>query len=231
MGRDFESADDRPDSPRVAILSHRLWRRRFGSDPAILGRRISLDDVLYSIVGVLPPGFENALAPAAEVWTPLRYDLSQPRAWDVPVDRVATMDELLARSGAERRFALILFEAFALAALALAAIGIYGVQSGSVAARTREIGLRSALGASRSNILALVLRQGMELTAAGAAIGLVGAVAASQALVTLLFGVSRLDPATYAGVVALLLAVSALACWLPAWRATRVDPAITLRAE
>ena len=148
-----------------------------------------------------------------------------------PIVRVASMDSLLAASAAERRFALVLFEAFALVALALAATGIYGVLSGSVAERTREIGVRSALGASRADILALVVGQGMTLAGLGALIGLGGAVAASGALVTLLFGVSRLDPTTYAGVVALLLAVSGMACALPAWRAARVDPSITLRAE
>ncbi len=91
--------------------------------------------------------------------------------------------------------------------------------------------MRAALGASRGNIVTLVLRQGLALTGAGVALGLGGAVAASGALATLLFGVTRLDPVTYGGVVALLLGVSALACWLPAWRAARVDPTITLRAE
>ena len=86
-------------------------------------------------------------------------------------------------------------------------------------------------GASRGDILGLIVRQGMTLTVLGTAVGLVGAVAASQALVTLLFGVTRLDPVTYAGVVVLLMVVSGVACWVPAWRAARIDPAITLRAE
>ena len=150
---------------------------------------------------------------------------------DQPIIRVATMDDLLARSAAERRFALILFEAFGLVALVLAATGIYGVLSGSVTERLREIGVRSALGASRVNILALVVRQGMTLTGLGLVIGLGGALAASQGLVTLLFGVSRLDPATYAGVIALLLGVSGIASWAPARRATKVDPLVALRYE
>jgi putative ABC transport system permease protein len=95
----------------------------------------------------------------------------------------------------------------------------------------REIGVRMALGASRGNIHALVVRQGLRLTGLGVVIGLGGALAASQALVTLLFGISRLDPITYAGVIVLLVGVSLIACWLPAWRAARVDPSITLRAE
>jgi putative ABC transport system permease protein len=91
--------------------------------------------------------------------------------------------------------------------------------------------VRLALGAQRGHILALVLRQGMTLTGVGVAAGLCGALAASRALVSLLFGVSWLDPAAYLGVVALLACVSAVACWAPAWRAARVDPSITLRAE
>jgi len=150
---------------------------------------------------------------------------------DQPIVRVATMDDLLTASAAERRFALILFEAFGTVALVLAATGIYGVLSGSVTERIREIGLRSALGATRGNILALVVRQGMTLTGLGVVIGLSGAAAASRALITLLFGVSRLDPITYLGVIALLACVSVIACWVPAWRAARVDPCITLRAE
>jgi ABC-type antimicrobial peptide transport system permease subunit len=150
---------------------------------------------------------------------------------DQPIVRVVTMDNLLADSAAERRFALIVFEAFALAALVLAAAGIYGVISGSVAERTREIGVRSALGASRGSILTLVLREGLVLTGLGIAIGLVGAAVASQALTALLFGVSRLDPLTYTSVVALLIVVSLIACGLPARRAARLDPASTLRAD
>jgi putative ABC transport system permease protein len=150
---------------------------------------------------------------------------------DQPIIRVATMDDLLAASAAERRFAMILFEAFGLVALVLAATGIYGVLSGSVTERTREIGVRLALGASRRNILALVFRQGLTLTVLGIALGLCGAVAASQAIITLLYGVSRLDPVAYLGVVALLAGVAVIACWVPAWRAARVDPSITLRAE
>lgn len=150
---------------------------------------------------------------------------------DQPIVRVATMDSLLLTSEAERRFVLILFEAFGLAALALAATGIYGVLSGSVTERLREIGIRVALGATRQNILGLVIRQGMTLTGIGVLIGLLGAAAASRALITLLFGVSRLDPFTYLGVIFLLGSVASIACGLPAWRAAQVDPASTLRSE
>ena len=148
-----------------------------------------------------------------------------------PIVRVATMSSLLESSEAQRRFALTLFEAFGMVALVLAAVGIYGVLSGGVTERMREIGVRAALGASRRSILMLVLRQGMMLTGIGVLIGLLGAVAATRIVVSLLYSVSRFDPITYLLVIALLTAVSGIACWLPAWRAAQVDPSITLRAE
>jgi putative ABC transport system permease protein len=150
---------------------------------------------------------------------------------DQPIVRVATMDSLLTSSEADRHFALTLFEAFGLVALVLAAVGIYGVLSGGVNERMREIGVRVALGASRRNILVLVIRQGMTLTGIGVMLGLFGAALASQVIVSLLYGVSRFDPITYLLVTVLLAAVSGIACWVPAWRAAQVDPAITLRAE
>jgi ABC-type antimicrobial peptide transport system permease subunit len=126
---------------------------------------------------------------------------------------------------------LILFEAFALVGLLLAATGIYGVLACSVTERTREIGVRSALGASRRNILLLVMRQGMTFSIIGLLLGLTAAVAASSAITALLFGITRLDPLTYAGVAALLLLVSATACLTPARRAVSVNPVVALRAE
>jgi len=150
---------------------------------------------------------------------------------DQPIVRVATMDNLLATSEAERHFVLVLFEAFALVGLVLAATGIYGVLSGSVSERTREIGVRSALGASRANILALVVRQGMALTVLGVLVGLSGAVAASYAIAAMMFGISRFDPVTYLGVASLLIFVSCVACFIPARRAASVNPVEALRAE
>jgi putative ABC transport system permease protein len=150
---------------------------------------------------------------------------------DQPIVRVATMASLLESSEAQRRFALTLFEAFGIVALLLAAVGIYGVLSGGVTERIREIGVRAALGASRRSILMLVLRQGMMLTGIGVLIGLLGAAAASRIVVSLLYGVSRFDLVTYFFVIALLAAVSGIACWLPAWRAAQVDPSIALRSE
>jgi len=150
---------------------------------------------------------------------------------DLPIVQVATMDKLLAKSESERRFVLMLFEAFALAGLALAATGIYGLLAGSVTERTREIGVRAALGASRRNIIALVLRQGMMLTILGIVIGLGGAAVASRAVAALLFGVSRLDLLTYVAVAALLVCISALACFMPARRAVSINPVEALRSE
>ena len=166
----------------------------------------------------------DALAPAIRqaIWS---VDKTQ------PIVRIAAMSELISASAAERRFALTLFEAFALAALVLAAAGIYGVLAGSVAERTREIGIRTALGATRGGILALIARQGMVLASLGTIIGLAASFVASRMIGALLFGVSLLDPVTYASVLILLFLVSALACWIPARRAASVDPAITLRNE
>lgn len=148
-----------------------------------------------------------------------------------PVIRVSSMDDLIAASAAERSFALILFEAFGILALVLAATGIYGVVSSSVAERTREIGVRAALGASPLDLLTLILRQGFFLTGIGMAVGLAGAVIANQSVATLLFGISQFDLVTYAGVIALLLGVSLGACGVPALRAARVDPLVALRYE
>src|SRR5205807_8220997 len=138
--------------------------------------------------------------------------------------RIATMESLLAASAGERRFALILFETFGLVALVLAATGIYGVLSGSVAERTREIGVRLALGAQRPDVLGLVLRQGLTLTLGGVGIGLLAAWALTRLLANLLYGVTATDPLTFGGVALLLTIVALLACYVPARRATKVDP-------
>ena len=180
------------------------------------------DDTLSFVIRTR--GEAAALAPAIEraIWS---VDKNQ------PVVRIMTMDRMMATSEAERRFVLILFEAFGIVALMLAAVGMYGVLSENVTGRIREIGVRAALGASRGDILALILRDGMRLTAFGIVIGLFGAFAATRSIATLLFGTSPLDPVAWIGVVMMLAGVSAIACWAPAWRASRIDPSITLRAE
>jgi putative ABC transport system permease protein len=250
---------DRAGAPLAALISESMAKRRLpGLDP--IGRRVRIGDgPPYTIVGVVGDVKQLSLAlneadavyVTASQWRFADHAMSlvvrlrgDPTAFapavrravwsvdkDQPIVRVGTMDDLLAASAAERRFALILFQAFAFTALALAAAGIYGVLAGSVAERRREIGLRSALGASRGSIVTLVVRQGMTLTGLGVAIGLAGAVAATQAINAMLFDVSRLDPVTYLGVVGLLAGVAMIACGVPAWRAARVDPASTLRSE
>jgi putative ABC transport system permease protein len=252
---------DTPGAPLAVVINESLARRKFpGQDP--IGRRLHVgpENLPWAtIVGVVADVKQTSLAVGqedafymtiAQGWFTdnvmslalrTRGDAKalgpviKKAIWgvdkDQPITRVASMDALLAASAGERHFALIVFEAFALAALLLAATGIYGVLSGSVTERMREIGVRSALGASRADIVALVVRQAMTLTGVGVVLGLAGAVVASRALMTLLFGVSPLDPVTYLGVVGLLGSVAAMAAWVPAWRAGRVDPVKALRQE
>jgi putative ABC transport system permease protein len=150
---------------------------------------------------------------------------------DLPMARITTIDELLAASMGQRRLSTILLGTFAGLALLLASLGIYGVMSFAVAQRTREIGVRVALGATRDNVLGLVLRQGATLTIAGAALGLAGAFALTRLIAAQLYAVKPTDPATFALVTLLLLAVALAATLVPAMRATRVDPIIALREE
>jgi ABC-type antimicrobial peptide transport system permease subunit len=150
---------------------------------------------------------------------------------DQPVSNIHTMEELLANTVAERRFNMLLLGVFATIALLLSAVGIYGVMSYSVVQRSHEIGVRMALGARRSDVLALVVKQGMTLVLAGLGIGLGAAFALTRVMVSLLFGVSATDPLTFAIIALLLGAVALLACYVPARRATKVDPMIALRYE
>ncbi len=156
---------------------------------------------------------------------------SQARAIDreAPVYEMTTLAEMAARATAPRRFSLLLLGGFALVALLLAAIGVYGVLSYSVSRQTREIGVRLSLGAQAGDVLRLVLKQGMALVLAGVSLGLAGSLALMGLLRNLLFGVSANDPATFAAAALLLTAVAFLACYLPARRATKVDPMVALR--
>jgi putative ABC transport system permease protein len=258
----YLDARDRAGVAPSAVISESLAARRFGNAGAALGQRLRIGppdgpwftvagvvgdlkqlsleaaaaDAVYSTVGqwvfadrstslvVRAEGDIATLAPAVRdaVWS---VDRNQ------PVVRIAQMGELVAATTADRRLALTLLEFFALAALLLAAAGIYGILATTVVERTREIGVRAALGATRASIVSLIVRQGLTMTGAGVILGLAGAAALSGAMASLLFGVSRVDAITYASVVAMIAAVSLLASAIPAWRAARLDPAMTLRAE
>jgi predicted permease len=150
---------------------------------------------------------------------------------NIPVYNVRTMDERISEVTSRTRFIAFLLAIFAGLALILSAIGIYGVISYAVAARTREIGIRMALGARASDVLRLIIRQGMTLTLIGVGIGAAASLALTRYLATMLFGVNPTDPLTFAAIAVLLTLVALLACWIPARRATRVDPMVALRDE
>jgi putative ABC transport system permease protein len=259
-GRSFNDSD-RADAPHVAIISESLAKIRFPQNDPI-GERLRIgpmDSRPYTIIGVVKDVKQRSLAlsESSAVYVPatqwqfadnaisfvIRSNTSSglliPAIRQVissvdqnqAIVRIAMMKDLLEATAAERRFAFLLFQTFALAALTLAAAGIYGVLAGNVAERTREIGVRSALGASRRDLVTMVIRQGLTLTAFGIAVGLIASFAATHAIVAMLFQTSPLDPLTYGSVIALLATVAFIASGVPAWRASRVDPATTLRAE
>ncbi|HEY6219324.1 MAG TPA: FtsX-like permease family protein, partial [Gemmatimonadaceae bacterium] len=148
-----------------------------------------------------------------------------------PIQRVRTMESFVAASAGQRRFALLVIETFAVAAMVLAAIGLYGVIAGGVSDRIREIGIRTALGAAPADIVGGVVRRALGLVAAGTVIGIAASVGATRLLESMLFGVSRADPLIYGGVIALLGVMATVAAWAPARRAVGVDPTVALRAE
>jgi len=148
-----------------------------------------------------------------------------------PIMQVRTGPELIARSTAQRRLALLLFAAFGLSATLLAAAGVYSVLAGAVTERRREIGIRAALGATPRAIVKLVLRQGLALAGGGLLLGLGGALLLTRYLRALLFGVGPVDPASLGATVLLLGAVALAACLVPVWRALRVNPVTALKAE
>jgi len=253
-------ARDVAGAPRAAVINESFAKRRFGGQEALGKRlRFGPEDGdWYTVIGVAGDVKRSSVdvdAPDAIYITPAQWHwvdnvmslvvrargdeaLLVPQVrdaiWsvdkDLPISRVATMRELVDRSVSDRHFAMTLFVAFGLTALLLAAVGIHGVLSGSVTERVREIGVRAALGASPADVVRMVLRRGMTLTIAGVLLGLIASGVVSRVVVSMLFDVSRLDPATYLGVAALLSAVAGMACVLPAMRAARVDPARTLKA-
>lgn len=252
---------DVAEAPLAVLISESLAKHRFGDQDPI-GRRVSLgpaDGPRYTIVGVVGDVKQTSLAASdlhAFYTTPEQWRFAdntmslviratgnaasltpaiRKAIWSVdkdqPIVQVAMMDDLLAASEANRRFALILLETFGFVALALAAAGMYGVVSYTVTERTREIGVRLALGAERRNVLSLILRQGLKLTLSGIAVGSLMAWAATRLLTNLLYGVSAKDPSIFGGVALLLIVVALLACYWPARRAMRIDPLIALRHE
>ena len=257
----FLDRRDTAGAPLAAVVSESLARLRFPDRSALGERlRIGpTDGPPYTIVGVvgdlkqmsLTSQETDAVYTTSAQWPFVDRPMSlvvrvdgeskdvaaavRRAVWSVdpnqPIARVASLEELLAATAAERRFALIVFETFACIALALAAAGMYGVLSTLVAERSREIGVRAALGATHAAIVSLVIRQGITVALAGVAIGLAAAAATSGLLTALLFGVSPLDPLTYGVVAASVIAVAVLASGVPAWRAARLDPVAVLRAE
>ena len=258
-GRAFAERDS-AEAPHVAIINATAARQLFGtSDP--LGKLITnfgpSNDTLQ-IVGVVADVRHLALetAPRPEIYQPfgqaqwpsmfvaLRSAAPDPRTlisaaqnavWavdkNIPLANVRTMNDMIASSIARRKFAMCLLAIFAGIAVLLAAVGLYGVLAYSVAQRTREIGIRLALGAQRADVLRLVLGQGMGFVAVGLAAGVLGSFAVTRFIATLLFNVSPADPTTFSAVAVLLSAIAFIACWLPARRATRVEPIIALRSE
>ncbi len=150
---------------------------------------------------------------------------------DQPVSKIRTMDDVMGASVAALRFRTLLLGLFGLAALLLGGIGIYGVMSYSVSQRTREFGMRIALGADLAQILRLVIAHGLKLTLSGVLIGVAGGLALTRFLRSLLFSISAADPLTFASVALLLTLVAMVACYIPARRATKIDPMIALRYE
>jgi putative ABC transport system permease protein len=150
---------------------------------------------------------------------------------NVPIQRIQTMNGFISASAGNRRFALLAIEVLAITALLLSAVGLYGVISGSVTERVREIGVRTALGASPRDVVGQVVRHALTLTLAGVAVGVLGGYAAGRMITSMLFGVTALDPITYGGVIILMVVVALLASWAPARRAVGIDPLIALRSE
>jgi putative ABC transport system permease protein len=258
-GRTFAPQDARG-QPDVAIVNETFAKRYFPNEDPV-GKRFTFGDgnnpQWISIVGVVrdtkrqgldaPVRIESwlphAQAPSRSMQVVLRSK-GDPLAlagavreavWsldrDLPIPKLQTMEQVLSESVAQRRLSMLLLSIFAAVALLLAAVGIYGVMSYVIAQRTNEIGIRVALGAQAGDVLKLILGQGMKLALLGVGLGLVTTLLLTRLLASLLFGVSATDPATFAGVALLLLLVALLACWLPAWRATKVDPIVALRYE
>jgi predicted permease len=255
-----EQDNERPESPAVVVVNQALVKRDFqGKDP--IGKRFHTSDTTFAtIVGVVTDirNFGPVEEPRPEVYRPFRQfgqgnsnfsimvrakrgnpaDLSASirsavRSVDqqVAITDIRTMPEVMARSTARDRFYLTLLGVFAGVAVVLAVSGIYGVLSYVVVQRTREFGIRTALGSTPRTTLTLVTKEGLALIGVGIGLGLVGSVAATRLLSAMLYGVSPLDRATWAATTALLVVIGLIATLLPASRATRVDPLLAIRSD
>jgi len=256
-GRDFSDRDNK-DSSAAAIINNDLARTYFpNEDP--MGKRIKFTDTeswisivgvtgdvkqLGQDIGVKPEIYFPYLQVPASSMSVVVRTANEPLSLtgavkteiqiidkDLPIDDAKTMQQLLANSKSGRRFNLILLTGFALVALVLAMVGIYGVMSYTVAQRTHEIGIRVAVGAQSRDVFRMVIGQGMMLAMIGVACGLVGAFLLTRLMTSMLFGVEPTDPATFATIAVLLTAVALVACYIPSRRATKVDPLVALRYE
>jgi predicted permease len=254
-GRALQSPDDPSGNPVLVI--NEAARRRFFATQEPLGQQISLwgrqrtvvgvvgDEHIYGLSESTPPAVYLPLAQAPTTGgTVLVRTQRDPaslaasvrsivRSIDpaLPLFGVEPLTTTVSASLAQRRFTMIVLGGFALLALLLAAIGVHGVLSYAVARRTREIGIRMALGADRHTVRALIMRQGGLLAAAGVALGLAGGLVTTRILSSLLFGIGPDDPITFLGVAVVLGIVALIASWTPATRATGVDPMVALRSE
>jgi len=254
-GRDFEEGDVRG-TPDVVVINQEAVRR-YWPDESPIGQRITFENRTRTVIGVVgdvkqsgldietrpemfSPYYQSPLSFATfvirtsgdpELITSSVRGAMQEIDKDLPLYDIKTVDEVISESVAPRRLNMLLLAIFAGLALVLAAVGIYGVISYSVSQRTREIGIRMALGASHSGVLRLVVGEGMILAVIGVAIGLVASFFLTRLMSTLLFGVSTTDPLTFVAISLLLTGVSIVASLIPARRAIRVDPMVALRYE
>src|SRR4051812_3299188 len=255
QGRGFDEADGEG-RPLVALISQSA-ARRFWPDRNPVGERFSIDEPEITVIGVVGDVHAAALdrAPQPTIYVPYRQDpwpsmvfalrtngdpatfaaAARAAIWRVdkeqPVGAARTMDEQLSNSLTRRRFSVALLTAFGVVAVALAAIGLYGVLAFIVAQRRREIGVRMALGAQPRDVVADVLGQGLRLAVVGVVAGVILALGATRLLSSVLFGTSPTDALTFAAVATLLVVIAAGASFVPALRASRVDPLIALRDE
>jgi predicted permease len=255
QGRVFQPTDT-ADQPKVIVINDTLAGRFFDSrDP--VGQRLSVGGAWRTVVGVVSDvksgSLESDVRPqvylphAQWAWGQMTVALhsegdplalvssvrSELKALDalLPAAKMRTMKQVVSNAASARRFNMALLAFFAVTALLLTMMGIYGVVAFLVGRRRREIGIRMALGARRADVLRLVLQQGMKPVVFGSVVGLVGSLVASRLVASQLYGVSSSDPMTLTGIIVLLLAAALLACWLPARRATKVDPMEALRYE